>query len=366
MKKQLLLLLLLFLITRIEVMSTIITVNNNPNSPGQFSDLISALAVANSGDTIMVAASSAYYGRVTITKPLTLIGEGYRHPTKPVTQVDFVITGDSIKIMGFRTTIFFNNNNSSYSVDPIRDVIVERCEIVDKTFNQTTTRWSIDFRGQYNGGNGRLYKNIIFRNNVFLTPEVRFYKGRDTGVRLDTLIFENNIFSNTRFAVWGSYAGHLTGEETLIIRHNNFLNEYSAIFSYLSGVVVKDNIFHNARPAGCSGCTFLRNLTYNIPVGDTLLYGNNVGGGNINLTDPQMINYTSGNFSFNHNYYLQPTSPAKNAATDSTDIGITGGAWPFTVGANPHIPQVLYVNATKSAVRQNGKLLIRFKATKQE
>ena len=65
--------------------ATILTVNNNNPSPGQYSDLQVAIDAANAGDTLLIHRSPTSYGNATITKQLTLIGEGVLTNKAPLT-----------------------------------------------------------------------------------------------------------------------------------------------------------------------------------------------------------------------------------------------------------------------------------------
>ena len=56
--------------------SKVLTVSNNTNSPGQYTDLQAACDAAVSNDTLYVHASEKDYGSIYIRKRLVLIGEG--------------------------------------------------------------------------------------------------------------------------------------------------------------------------------------------------------------------------------------------------------------------------------------------------
>src|SRR5690348_3604854 len=77
--------------------ATVITVDNNANSPGQYSGLQTAINSAAPGDTLYVSGSVTSYGNVTINRRLTVIGTGY-NPLKQMPLVSTVgtITLDSV------------------------------------------------------------------------------------------------------------------------------------------------------------------------------------------------------------------------------------------------------------------------------
>ena len=72
---------LLFICLVIASKATVITVSNAPNSPGQYTNLQTAINAAAVGDTIYVHGSSTSYGNINLKKRLTLIGTGH-NPSK--------------------------------------------------------------------------------------------------------------------------------------------------------------------------------------------------------------------------------------------------------------------------------------------
>src|SRR5580693_9022170 len=62
--------------------ATVRTVSNNQNSPGQYTNLQTAVSVCNSGDTVYVAPSATSYGNLgfTLTPNISIIGGGYNNP----------------------------------------------------------------------------------------------------------------------------------------------------------------------------------------------------------------------------------------------------------------------------------------------
>ena len=74
-----------------------------------------------------------------------------------------------------------------------------------------------------------------------------------------------------------------------------------------------------------------------------------------------------GALSYSYDFHLQTGSPAVNAGTDGTDIGIYGGMLPFEVGANPYFPQMMEITLPSgSSVPAGGTLNVHFKAKKQD
>src|SRR5690348_8515351 len=96
MKRKLLLTVLAYMLAQ-GTYATVITVDNNANSPGQYSSLQSAINAASAGDTLYVSGSTSSYGNFTLNKRLTLIGTGY-NPIKQIPMVSSLgtMTFDSV------------------------------------------------------------------------------------------------------------------------------------------------------------------------------------------------------------------------------------------------------------------------------
>ena len=93
------------------------------------------------------------------------------------------------------------------------------------------------------------------------------------------------------------------------------------------------------------------------------------------MADPKFVYiYSASDHNYNdqNNYYLQTTSPALNAGTDGTDLGIFGGQYPWPDTYIPNyvqcvqtsIPQVTELNIQNSSVPANGNLNFSVKAVK--
>ena len=165
-----------------------------------------------------------------------------------------------------------------------------------------------------------------------------------------TAIFSNNLIThlstNPNQNYFG-FAGNGWGLSTtsLIITNNNFLgqNDIGAMrfMQYdLQDAIVSNNIFYGMAPISTSGSyqrnAFLNNLTFGTsndalpPVGNGV---GNTGSNNKPSLNPLFVNAPFNTaYALTMDFNLQPSSPAKDAGTDGTDIGITGGAYPVTSG----------------------------------
>lgn len=345
--------------------ATTYTVSNLPDSPGQFSGLQAAIDSASNGDTLLVAGSDAstgghisYGNNIVLNKSLTLIGEGYNSAAgsnTPYAEAGFIaVTASNIYITGFLCYFLFDAGSSG-----IENITIERCRVV----NFVGVALGLTFVGAGGPGNPpKVYRNFVFRNCV-IQADFRFYGSNGVfNINLDTLLLENNLISNTRFEINNSlfvqgYNSVISGDSTFFLTHNTIISNGNNMFKGdFNQLVIRDNIYSGASPGGCGGCTFINNLTYQIPVADTLPYGNNIGAGNINQSNPLFVNYLSGTFNFLHDYNLQAGSLAINGASDGTNIGMTGGSYPFVIGLAPSGPQIQYLNILNSAIPVNGTL----------
>lgn len=347
----------------------IITVSNDVDSPGQYTNLQTAINAASVGDTILVSGSPTNYGSVTINKKLTLFGSGY-DPANTFAKVtylqnvtlsrfDAVQSASGTKISGFNLdNLIINTNNP----DTMKDITLERC-LVSVTVSLSN-------------GSASKYSNIIVQNCVFTGTNNNIYFGAYYQSIHFNHIVRNNIFN-------GKILGHIqsavlfTDLSLVSFRNNIFTGPGTGtILTQVKNAVFENNIFFrkdagdndsDGTSAHCNGCAFNNNITYQSAF-DTIPYGNNVGSGNLLATDPMLVNYpiTGAAFSFSHDYTLMGGSPAILAGTDASDIGITGGAVPFVVAAPPRIPQMTSILiGPPSAVPLNGSLQIQFTARKQ-
>ncbi|MEQ9021798.1 MAG: hypothetical protein RLN82_03450, partial [Pseudomonadales bacterium] len=138
--------------------------------------------------------------------------------------------------------------------------------------------------------------------------------------------------------------------------------------------IFANNIFYGAGVGStqdhCKYCTFTNNISFG-PGATDFDYGTNTTGGNLEATDPSFNAAANFSFEFTDDYRLRDTSPAKNAGSDGTDIGITGGItpWPVTESAAPYIhssfpalPQITKMDIQNASVGIGGTINVNVKA----
>jgi len=372
MKRQITLLALLFAMMTLSLPAATWTVSNNTNSPGQYTNLQTAIDAAAPYDTILVAGSPSSYGNITIGKTLCLVGAGYHNPYGENTTLGTVklfntqlnySTASGSKLMGFITGTITLSADFYGSVDStrvIKNVVIERCTISYILLGNANTSETFSYDTIRNCIIGGIGTNMTMSNQ---TPEV-----------LNHILVHNNIFNGGTITLgfytvyYGTiYSGH-TDATNFYLKNNIFIANGGNCFNYVYHMIIENNIFYAAEPQGCTGSAYTKNITY-MCLNNTIPGVGNVGSGNMVNVNPLFVNYPlMGNvaFSYSHDYHLQATSPGKNAGTDGTDIGIYGGWLPFEVGANPYYPQMMELTLPNgSSVPAGGTLNVHFKAKKQ-
>jgi hypothetical protein len=354
--------------------AAVITVSNNPNSPGQYSDLQTAIDAAVAGDIIYVHGSLVSYGGVTITKQLSLIGDG----ALPNKSLQMPTTIDNITF-GFTANGLSNGGNSSVTGCRINTISTNGfTNAINQQFGLngiTLRRNRIEFIN-IGGNNSASYNNYTIQNNVISSVNI----GAGAS-RAGNILITHNI-------IGGSINGlqPLTGGSNVI--SNNVIN---GGVSSNKQCIFANNIFYNSTFSGNTNNSFTKNIFYTplVTINQASFEGSaNTFSGNIYNQDPLFTSFeiassvvssydysnpTTGPFA---NYRLLASSPGKNLGTDGTDIGLYGGTTPFAEGATtdsrfryfpaPAFPQMLEMNILNITLPTNGTLNINFTARKND
>ena len=333
--------------------------------PAQFTNIQTAHDTASGGDTILVNGYGDYYNsRLTITKPLTLIGETIVGATSGSEQRTYLysITLNMINSYTGPSDVNVYGIDIDYlSVDPyfagaqageqiLDNVLIERCDLAYVTF-------SLD--PSYS------YSNFTFRNSII--------SERING--LGYASFSNFLITN---CVIDGYIGGYTSSTgygvngNLVVRNSTFIDRTNTYcFQNLEGAIIENCIFYRSEPTGCTGCTFNNNLTFfclynSLPPAAWSAGAPNVGSGNIQNADPLWVAYPAlgdAPWSSTHNYSPQAGSPALGTGTNGTNIGLTGGNAPVdNIPTHPKTPEVIEIDIPVSSVPAGGTLQINLKA----
>jgi len=218
-------------------------------------------------------------------------------------------------------------------------------------------------------------KNVIIERNLFSSTSSSLH-ANSSGI-----VYRNNIFTNGNIYLNGAtnvliennmmYAGaiHYDSQPSVIINHNIFMgNVGSGGYSIyqVSFAAISNNIFWGTTPLGTNVTSnmFDHNLTFQTS-NDVIPGGSNSGSGNLVGINPLFVNAGSPGISFGYDYNVTNASPANNAGTDGTDLGIYGGVNPMpNLTGMPAIPQMTEMLIANPVVAPAGNLNVTFKAKK--
>jgi hypothetical protein len=243
------------------VKASIITVNNNTTSPGQYTSLQAAITAAHSGDTILVSGSNTDYASsatITINKPVTLLGTGY-NPIKDnpfvskIANIDLQAGSDGTVIAGFLITGNLGSDNT-----PIANVTVKR-----------------NFLNYLNDANGNGW---VLQENVFGE------NGQGFSVNGNNIVVKNNVIQGTIYVAIGNQASNTN----FIVTNNIFFSNIGSSNVFYNAVV-SNNIFYDSNKVSVNyaatqsaNSTFTNNIVYGDPATNPLDTGvnGNTGSGN--------------------------------------------------------------------------------------
>jgi hypothetical protein len=336
---------------QIQAFSAQRTVSNNPSIVAQYSDLQTAVDSSSSGDTIYVYHGANNYGTITLNKKITIYGAGYYGAVvayQNLTSCRFYIYNDSVSIKSFYCDVNIGNSSKLVKGITISNILgdlnldnVDGCLIYNCLSNNTNISPS------YSSDN-------IIISNCFIT-KLNSTKGN--------VLITNNIFPIVSACQAGGESVFGTGWNC------------TSPSLYLT---VENNIFLKASPNYVSFSSFNNNLTFSTNQ-NTLPYGNNTGDNNISNQDPKFVgtnlqDWTNVSRIVSNwlDFRLADDSPAKNAGTDSTDIGVSGGKfpWPRTTSGYldyygaPNLPTIESFNLKNTIVGKDGNLKLNVKGRK--
>lgn len=362
-----------------DLCAKVLTVSNNANSPGQYSDFASAQSNASPNDTIYLHGSPNVYGQIDVNKPLVIIGAGslpnknHNFPTKVHNlylgyNSNFSSSASGSKIIGMEINHLMLQSNLTKNL-AISNILITRNKIA-----------LLNLTSKYN--QLMPHSNLTISNNILGSIS----EGTNDNININNSSITNNIIHGTITNIGNENNG------SYIISNNIFFYNFSNVIGGLRSAVITNNIFYcpdfeNNNLAYCSisnNLFYFPNATFSA---SKIIYGTNTGGNNIINQDPKFITFDDSYYvnSISHtiptagpfpDLKLKSNSPGKSYGTDGTDIGIYGGNSPYFEGtpANsryryfpmPGIPQVLDYNILNSSVPVNGTLNIEFKARKQD
>lgn len=324
--------------------ATIYHVDNKPNRPtGYYADVNIAMTNASAGDTLFIYPSNIKYGNsgaVTITKKLHFIGAGYDGTTN---------FNSMFQTISLDTTTSPSSNPSGSS---FQGLTVNALNSNKPNINNITI----------NGNNITYYIGLNTNNSGWMIENnfIAEYVSINNNSNISIL---NNVFKGSTYCLYSS------SSSSVVISHNLFMTY--RYFHQVFNATVSNNIFI------CTSATSTSYMNNNVFVNNIswqssatpypLPPANNTGTGNISNQDPLFeTGLSSGYFDYTKDYHLKSTSPAKNAASDGTDIGPYGGTNPFVWGGAFTIPAITEMYIKNPVVNQGTSINIKVKAKKAD
>jgi hypothetical protein len=301
------------------------TVSQDVATPAQYTTVAAAMTASAAGDTIYINGSAIQYPSFTVTQiNLTFIGAGYS-PTKdnPLqTMINYVYldtagnnkTGRGTKLLGLNINwVEVGPDWSNAGAAKNQNVVISRCII--NYLDVCGDNWSIYDNVINEYTNLENHANLLISNNIFNSG------GYLSNSNQSTVMISNNLF-------WRYNGTVLSGTFTLSTFTNNIMVGTNTNLT-TNTYVTLNNITYNMT-YGIFNSNGGENL--NMPGG---VSGNNTATDNITNEDP-MFNFelttpivAGTTFSLGYNFALQTGSPALIASSNSTQIGIYGGAYPW-------------------------------------
>lgn len=369
---------------------TVWVADNNFNAPSGANvklTIQAAVDAASPGDIIQIQPSPTTYGSVSIDIPnLTLMGIGFNvNKDIPLTSNMGSITltnnlsntsdADGTIIKGLNFTLLSPGLNTGPSY-LLENILIQNCQL---QYIYTPTSYSsidgLEVRDCYITSNitsssgiyfSRPATNVIIRNNLLLF-----------GIAFVSTTPGSNIITNN-IIYDGIYVN--AGSANTKILNNNFIGATAtenAFNTELQNCEVSNNIFYGSTPSIATGGstsalfqnnTFSNNLIFS--TGDNTIPptggpGNIDGGGN-GIGDPSFVNAELLNiWSSAYDFTLQVGSPAIGMGNDFSDIGITGGLYPWSdinfVLKTTAVPVIQILN-TSTVINPGTDLPVRIKA----
>jgi hypothetical protein len=326
--------------------ATIRTVSNNLYSPGQYTNLQTAIDASSAGDTVYVQPSPIVYAGsgssnfVSVKNRICLFGGGYDGRTYQygLTTQLLGITFDSIAAQG---SYFcgFSVPNIRENLVIVANITFERCYMNSGVINA-------------NSAQGWVVRNCILVNAILTS--------------LFNATISNNIISGTgQTYVFNSSINNNIFYNIYIASPNNVIRATNSVLN--NNIFIFDSIETGIYPGfNCTNSVFNNNISYSSgnvsvvlpPVGNT-------GANNLSNTDPQFVStrLSVGIDSLampalaGYNWHLKTSSAGHNTGADGSDMGIYGGTFPMpNLDGVPPLPQVRRMDILNPQVPFNGSL----------
>lgn len=316
--KKTLLLLLVFLLGTTQIFAAKLRVNNRSGINANYTSLSSAIAAASAGDTIYVEPSSSSYGAVSLSKKLTIIGNGYFETPSPAFVGNTTLQADTneSKI----STFSFLAGSAGSTVMGV--VFSSNVYLYDSSITlKRNSFWSY-YLYFYSG----VLKNIDIRQNFFYNAAVTYsYPSVSTNIN-----FQNNIFYNSTIGLPNDLSGF--AQNNVFVGSSSGMNCYN--FQVNNNIMVLGYFTPN-------NCVYFNNIGTSTQFGNANNNQQNVS------TATLFAHYTTGTET---RYTLNPTGPGIGAGFNGADVGIFGGPDPYKLSGIPPVPTIYSLSAPATTV----------------
>lgn len=348
MKKLFLLIGLLLSVTAFAQTTWIVDHNfNAPTGNHVFGTIQEAVTAASNGDIIQIQPSATAYGSASVDKSLTIIGIGF-NLTKEIPYQSTIGTitltrnaasaenasGSTITGLTISEIRLGVQNGAAYTLS---DVTINNCRITTLS-----------------GVSGGVPINNLLVHSNDITSSVRIYNlisgdswFRNNVIRANYLDFRSSSPSTITITnnILYCYIYITSATTSIPILNNNFVGASAASYAFglINEKLISNNIFYGRTPAANNAGTDSPSLTnsifnnnLSISTGNDVLPPagtSNSGSNNLVTVSPSFTNVpVNGTWSSSYDFTLltgPPPSAAIDAGSDGTDIGITGGFYPW-------------------------------------
>ena len=323
-------------------------IHNDTKYHPHFTDINAAMSSAEvqAGDTLYLDPGCTLLSEQTITKAVTIIGNGYflQNGMVPATiRAETKIKAANAKLMGvsFGSSVYIVANN----------ITLERCRVYGSIRPLDRTRYGLnvlqcyivtsDYHGALYGYSSSPFRNATIKNNIIMWK----YTSSNTSYAAIDIVHDSEISNNFIAAENQTAARYVLRNITNSQIYNNIIrNTKYPDYVFSNHDASYNNAFHHNVVSATEG-TFT-NAT------DIVWLGTN---------DFSAV-FAEG--ADDAAFRLKEGSPAKGAAADGGDCGPYGGATPYVEGGIP-LYHPFINDITVSAKPVNGKIKLNLNAKMQ-
>lgn len=309
--------------------------NGNTTIYSGVNPFIDAYNASINGDTIYLS-GGGFVSPSNINKGLTIFGAGFHPDSTTATYHTFITTAtiylgpnaDSLYLEGLELGNIYKSRD--YEVNRLT---IKRCKTASFSFS-------------YNGPSTVTSQHFELLESIVIG-----------GANLEGM--SNSLVSNNILQ------SHLNSTSNSSIQNNIFLSQSYSSSCYNN--IYTNNIFSNTQG------TILNTSMGNIFEKNTFTLANpNLGTGAIDNNNYKGVSLSTvfvsqSGFVFNYtdDYHIQTAAAITYLGTDSTEVGIYGGLFPFKEGAVPLNPHIQFKNIARQTT-VNGDLNIQIKVAAQD